>query len=201
MPGVAACRAAQRVGAAAVGRWSGRERGLHRSREAWHSRHALCRRRTSKPRHLAVPLSGPGPGHVRTAGATVALSFGRGQVDLSAVRAGDLVWKNSDPALLGRLRSSYEGLAAGAQRRLPVAVAVEARLGAPLRVTLTDERVGWRAGQGTAGSVKVQRRRRCCCHTHRQAGAGMRGCSLSLSACTAAERQRAAVWSRLSLGP
>ncbi|KAL4437803.1 hypothetical protein ABPG77_005715 [Micractinium sp. CCAP 211/92] len=73
-------------------------------------------------------------------GATVALAFGRGQVDLSAVRPGDLVWKNSDPALLGRLRSSYEGLAAGAQRRLPVAVAVQASLGAPLRVSLTDER-------------------------------------------------------------
>ncbi|KAL4419681.1 hypothetical protein ABPG75_006779 [Micractinium tetrahymenae] len=83
------------------------------------------------------------------AGATVALAFGRSQLDFAAIRPGDLVWKNSDPALLGRLRSSYEGLAAGAHRRLPVAVAVQARLGAPLRVTLTDE-------QGNTGSGETE---------------------------------------------
>ena len=78
------------------------------------------------------------------AGATVQLVFGRGLVDLSEVEAGQLVWKNMDHALAGRLRASYEGLAAAAQRRLPVSVSVQASLGAPLRVTLTDSQVrGW----------------------------------------------------------
>ena len=69
------------------------------------------------------------------------LVFGRGQVDMSAVAPGDLVWKNKDPVLDGRLRASYDGLAAAAQRRLPVVVSVEAALGSPLRVTLTDAEV------------------------------------------------------------
>lgn len=78
-------------------------------------------------------------------GATVQLGFGRGQVDLGALRPGDYVWKNQDPALMARLRSSYDGLAAAAQRRLPVTVTVHAALGSPLRVTLIDE-------QGNVGS-------------------------------------------------
>jgi hypothetical protein len=74
----------------------------------------------------------------------VQLVFGRGLVDLSAVEAGHLVWKNKDHALEGRLQSTYEGLAASAQRRLPVSVGVQAALGAPLRLTLTDSQVrGW----------------------------------------------------------
>lgn len=70
------------------------------------------------------------------------LVFGRGAVDLRDVQPGDLVWKNRDPALERRLRASYEALPAASQRRLPVAVAVTAAVGAPLRVTITDEQVG-----------------------------------------------------------
>jgi hypothetical protein len=69
----------------------------------------------------------------------VELQFGRGQVDLRSVAPGQLVWQTKDPALEARLRASYDGLPAAAQRRLPVAVAVQAAVGQPMRVTLTDE--------------------------------------------------------------
>ena len=91
--------------------------------------------------HIQHCCSHPATAAAAAAGATVQLVFGRGLVDLSAVEAGQLVWKNKDHALEGRLRSSYEGLAAAAQRRLPVSVGVQAALGAPLRVTLTDSQV------------------------------------------------------------
>ena len=56
----------------------------------------------------------------------------------------------ADPALEARLRASYDALPAAAQRRLPVGVVVQARLGAPLRVVLTDAEVGGR-GEGARG--------------------------------------------------
>ena len=70
------------------------------------------------------------------------LIFGRGQLDAAAVHPGQLVWKTKDPVLEGRLRASFEGLSAAQQRRLPVHVGVQAQLGQPLRITLTDEQVG-----------------------------------------------------------
>ena len=95
----------------------------------------------SAPRNSHTKICSHSATATAAAGTTVQLVFGRGLVDLSAVEAGQLVWKNKDHALEGRLRSSYEGLAAAAQRRLPVSVGVQAALGAPLRLTLTDSQV------------------------------------------------------------
>ena len=109
------------------------------------------------------PIADRSPAAPPAAGDTVQLVFGRGALDLRAVRPGDLIWKNRDPALERRLRASYEALPAASQRRLPVAVAVQAALGTPLRVTLTDEQVG-RGGAGGQG-----------------AGGGAAGCGLQSS--------------------
>lgn len=77
------------------------------------------------------------------AGTAVLLGFGRGQIDLREVQPGQLIWQTKNPVLEGRLKSSYDGLSAAAQRRLPVAVSVTATLGAPLRLVLTDSQVRW----------------------------------------------------------
>lgn len=81
------------------------------------------------------------------------LVFGRGQVSLHNVCPGDLAWRNKDPALEARLRASYESLPAAQQRRLPVAVAVTAAAGEPLKVVLTDPQ--GRRGEGTTPAPAV----------------------------------------------
>jgi hypothetical protein len=92
---------------------------------------------------------GGGGGGEGAAGDLVDVVFGRGQVAWGQVAAGQLLWKNKDPALEARLRATYDGVAAAARRRLPVAVAVAAAAGAPLRVTLTD-------GEGRAASADTE---------------------------------------------
>lgn len=87
------------------------------------------------------------------AGGSALLVFGQGQIDLRRVRPGDLAWRNKDPSLEARLRGSYEGLPAAAQRRLPVAVAVRGALGEPLRVALTDPE--GRRGEGATAVAAV----------------------------------------------
>jgi putative protease len=52
--------------------------------------------------------------------------------------AGQLLWRTRDPELEARLRASYESVAGAARRRAPVAAAVAAARGAPLRVELAD---------------------------------------------------------------
>ena len=62
-----------------------------------------------------------------------AISFGRGDVDLSRVHPGDRVWKTSDPELDRKLRHTFAGATPRFRRRLDV----EARGGAGQALTLT----------------------------------------------------------------
>jgi putative protease len=64
--------------------------------------------------------------------------------------AGQLLWRTRDPELEARLRASYESVAAGARRRAPVAAAVAAVRGAPLRVELADAEGRLAAGESDA---------------------------------------------------
>jgi putative protease len=63
----------------------------------------------------------------------VELSFGRGVIDLSAVRPGQSVWKTDDPQVTARLRRSFA--AADPLRRRPVDLRVTVVVGEPVRVT------------------------------------------------------------------
>ena len=67
----------------------------------------------------------------------VLLTFGRGDVDLGRVQAGDKVWKTSDPELDRRLRRSFEGDAPHFHR--PLRVEVHGRTGEPLTLVARDE--------------------------------------------------------------
>jgi len=62
----------------------------------------------------------------------VELTFGRGVVDLSTVRPGQVVWKTDDPQLTTRLRRSFT--APDPQRRRPVDLHVVMEVGRPARV-------------------------------------------------------------------
>lgn len=65
------------------------------------------------------------------------LSFGRGDVNLSRVHAGDKLWKTSDPELERRLRQSY---AEGSARQLkPLSFEVHGEVGKPLTLIARDE--------------------------------------------------------------
>lgn len=64
----------------------------------------------------------------------VTLLMGRGIGE--GVGIGDRVWRTRDPALLGRLRSVWEG---GVQRRSPVFARVTGAVGEPLVLELRDE--------------------------------------------------------------
>ncbi len=64
------------------------------------------------------------------------LRFGRGDIDWRRVRAGQLVWKTSDPALERELRSTFEGEKIRFQR--PLSVEVHGHAGAPLTLIIRD---------------------------------------------------------------
>jgi len=64
--------------------------------------------------------------------------FGGGQVDVSRVRAGQLVWRNKDNALEARLRASFESLSSADMRRSGVTASVIGQLGTPLTLVLRD---------------------------------------------------------------
>jgi putative protease len=66
-----------------------------------------------------------------------ALLFGRGDVVLSRVRAGDKLWKTSDPELERRLRKSFEG--DGPKFRRPIEMEVHGRAGMPMTLIVRDE--------------------------------------------------------------
>ena len=65
------------------------------------------------------------------------LAFGSGDIDFSRVKAGDRLWKTSDPELDRRLRQSFEGDAPRFAR--PVTMEVHGRLGTPLTLIVHDE--------------------------------------------------------------
>jgi U32 family peptidase len=66
----------------------------------------------------------------------VTLRFGHGDIDWRRVRAGQLVWKTSDPALERELRSTFEGEQIRFQR--PITLEVHGRAGMPLTLITND---------------------------------------------------------------
>jgi U32 family peptidase len=74
---------------------------------------------------------------VETRGAETLLGFGRGDIDFQRVRAGDKVWKTSDPELDRRLRQSFAGDQPRYQR--PVTMELHGRVGQPLTLIVQDE--------------------------------------------------------------
>ncbi len=67
----------------------------------------------------------------------VMLAFGHGDIDFSKVRAGDKLWKTSDPALEKELRATFAGEVPRFQR--PVAMEVHGRAGSLLTLIVRDE--------------------------------------------------------------
>ncbi len=65
------------------------------------------------------------------------LAFGTGDIDFSRVKAGDKLWKTSDPELDRRLRQSFDGDAPRYFR--PIEVEVHGRAGTPLTLITRDE--------------------------------------------------------------
>ncbi|KAK9825658.1 hypothetical protein WJX81_006317 [Elliptochloris bilobata] len=105
------------------------------------------------------------PGEAEQGGGTacasareVQLMFGPGCVDATRVAPGSLVWRSSDPALEARLRSTYEGLAAAAARRLPVDVAVAGRIGQALTVEVRGDNGCAACGESAALLAGADRR-------------------------------------------
>lgn len=69
-------------------------------------------------------------------GSDTELRFGRGDIDFSRVRAGNLVWKTSDPALERELRATFEGDKIRHVR--PVSMEVHGAAGTPLTLLVRD---------------------------------------------------------------
>ena len=80
------------------------------------------------------------------AGEIVELSFGRDDIDARRLRPGQQVWKTDDPELSRRLRATFEG---PPHRKVGVDVHVDARPGAPLRISA-------RTSIGTAAVVESE---------------------------------------------
>jgi U32 family peptidase len=65
------------------------------------------------------------------------LKFGHGDIDFDRVRAGDKLWKTSDPELDRRIRQSFEGEAPKFQR--PIEMEIHGFIGKPLTLIAHDE--------------------------------------------------------------
>jgi len=89
---------------------------------------------------LPVPTNKPG------AKPLVELRFGQGDVNFTRIRAGDKLWKTSDPELEKRLRQTFAGEAPRFTR--PVSMEVYGRVGEPMTLIVRDE-LG-RAVKGTS---------------------------------------------------
>jgi len=75
-----------------------------------------------------------------TTSGQVEVDFPRGSVDFQYITPGLKVWKSDDPALTRELRKTYSGQLHG--RDIPLRIDVSARVGQPLRVTVTSEPLG-----------------------------------------------------------
>ena len=69
-------------------------------------------------------------------GGEATLHFGRGDIDFTRVRAGQLLWKTNDPALDRDLRATFEGEKIRFTR--PIDMEARGRAGAPLTLILND---------------------------------------------------------------
>ncbi|RPI84911.1 MAG: U32 family peptidase, partial [Planctomycetaceae bacterium] len=76
---------------------------------------------------------------VATTGGTrgVALTFGRGDVNLKAIAGGAMVWRTDDPALRRRLEQSYALHVV--PQRVPLAAVVRGAPGQPLSIEVSDD--------------------------------------------------------------
>jgi hypothetical protein len=70
---------------------------------------------------------------------TVTLSFGRNAVDYSRINAGDIIWRNKDPALDSRMKSYMDK---GDTQILDVYVKVKGREGEPLEIMMSTTPFG-----------------------------------------------------------
>ena len=77
---------------------------------------------------------------VSARGEECALEFGHGDIDFSRVRAGDKLWKTSDPELDRRLRESFAGNQPRHQR--PLHLEVHGRVGDSISVLARDDSGG-----------------------------------------------------------
>ncbi|KAI8103042.1 hypothetical protein M9434_005830 [Picochlorum sp. BPE23] len=85
----------------------------------------------TKKSNTSVDMAHPGD--------TVDIVLGPSPVDLSTIRAGDLVWKNKDPALMSRLKASYTSVSSGSRRRKPLNVSILFHgIGKPLEIQIKD---------------------------------------------------------------
>ena len=72
---------------------------------------------------------------VHVSASRVELTFGRGDIDLSAIRPGALVWKTDDPAFRKRMEASFNR--PSVVHRLPVDASVQGRIGTALSVRMS----------------------------------------------------------------
>jgi putative protease len=96
-----------------------------------------ARKDAKLPRRVDSELRPPRAGETPALPCQAKLRFGRGDVDVSRIRAGDRVWKTSDPELDRRLRATFQGDQPRFQR--PVRMEVHGRVGQPLTLTMRDE--------------------------------------------------------------
>ena len=70
-------------------------------------------------------------------GSETKLGFGRGDINFSRIKPGQLLWKTNDPALDKRVRQTYEGEKIRFQR--PLSLELHGHAGAPLTVIAADD--------------------------------------------------------------
>jgi len=91
-------------------------------------------------------------------GDIVEITLGPSYVDIGAIRKGDLIFKNKDPSLMSRLKSSYDSVASSNRRRIPLSVSIVCTIGQPLSVIIEDF-TGKRARSTTESCVQVATKR------------------------------------------
>ncbi len=74
------------------------------------------------------------------ASGVVEVDFPRGSVDFQFLKPGLQVWKSDDPALTRELRKSFSGELHG--RDLPLTIEASARVGQPLRISVSSDALG-----------------------------------------------------------
>lgn len=72
-------------------------------------------------------------------GRIVEILLGPEPINPNRVRPGDFIWKNKDPALLKRLRMSYESISSSQRRRIPVDVQLQVNLGEKVVFCVQDD--------------------------------------------------------------
>lgn len=71
-------------------------------------------------------------------GDLVEIHLGPHSPNTSMINEGNIVWKNKDPALISKLRSTYETMSATERRRVPLDVTIHCTVGKPLQVVMRN---------------------------------------------------------------